>query len=169
MFTESVECLSNGAPHAKEAAVLLDYFNKPPSDAYLALPRVLTTLYLTHLVEELRMRPHFTIAEFKECLTNASEFANHCVRMQEIAHARGASRESCRAEAFETVTQSHYGNLFQSFSEYHYYDEPLKLLKTRYRSSSSIDALKSVLLSTEYDAESSYLLSIYGIETLFFI
>lgn len=45
----------------------------------------------------------------------------------------------------------------------------LKLLKTRYRSSSSIDALKSVLLSTEYDAELSYLLSIYGIETLFFI
>lgn len=45
----------------------------------------------------------------------------------------------------------------------------LKLLKTRYRSSSSIDALKSVLLSTEYDSELSYLLSIYGIETLFFI
>lgn len=45
----------------------------------------------------------------------------------------------------------------------------LKLLKLRYRSSSSIDALKSVLLSTEYDSELSYLLSIYGIETLFFI
>ncbi len=45
----------------------------------------------------------------------------------------------------------------------------LKLLKMRYRSSSSIDALKSVLLSTEYDSELSYLLSIYGIETLFFI
>lgn len=45
----------------------------------------------------------------------------------------------------------------------------IKLLKLRYRSSSSIDALKSVLLSTEYDSELSYLLSIYGIETLFFI
>jgi hypothetical protein len=45
----------------------------------------------------------------------------------------------------------------------------LKLLKTRYRSSSSIDALKSLLLNSQYDAELSYLLAIYGIETLFFI
>ncbi len=45
----------------------------------------------------------------------------------------------------------------------------LKQLKARYRSSSSVDALKSVLLNSQYDPELSYLLAIYGIETLFFI
>ncbi len=45
----------------------------------------------------------------------------------------------------------------------------IKQLKARYRNSSSIDALKSVLTDSQYESEMSYLLAIYGLETLFFI
>jgi len=44
----------------------------------------------------------------------------------------------------------------------------IKQLKARYRNS-SIDALKSVLTDGQYTSEMSYLLAIYGLETLFFI
>lgn len=132
MFTDTVECLTNGAPHAGEAKLLLDYFAKLPTDTHLALPRVLSTLYLTHLAEEMRLRDKFSIAEFKKALGDTLEFAKHAVKMQEIAHARGAHGQAVLSDEFEKITQSHYGNLFQSFSEYHYYEEPLKLLKTRF-------------------------------------
>jgi hypothetical protein len=45
----------------------------------------------------------------------------------------------------------------------------IKLLKERYRDTSSIDALKSLLTSSQYDSEPSYLLAIFGIETLLFL
>lgn len=45
----------------------------------------------------------------------------------------------------------------------------IKQLKERYRDYSSIDALKSVLTDSQYKSEMSYLLAIYGLETLFFI
>lgn len=133
MFTDSVECLTNGAPHAAQANALLSFFAQLPGDTDCALARTLTTLYLTHHAEELRLRAHFKIVDYQHALGATLQFAQHLVSLQQLAHKRGTRGTIALPSQFEEVTQSHYGNLFQSFSEYHYYEEPVELLRTRWR------------------------------------
>lgn len=74
---------------------------------------------------------------------------------------------SAQFVASHFIFESYRLNLNESASPHalHY----IKQLKERYRDTSSIDALKSLLTSPNYDSQPSYLLAIFGIETLLFL
>lgn len=130
-FTDSIECLSNGAPHAKEAGLFCECFQNLEPDLRHSFVRCFITADFFQKVERLRGNVDFTIADYKNLLKEETELAQRLI--QGIDRYKEKLEDPEKRENLDdrSFTQEHYGNLFKNFSEHHYFEEPYELLSTR--------------------------------------
>lgn len=130
-FTDTIECLTNGAPHAKEAAAFSDFFKKLSIDPRLYFIRVFITFNLFHKTEKMKNNIHFTISEYRKLLSDELAFAQSLAQSFEQYEKKLHLADTGIEADDRRYTQDHYGNLFKNLSKYSYYDEPYELLSTR--------------------------------------
>ena len=130
-FTDSVECLNNGAPHEKEANEFYAFFKKLDSSPKTFFLRCFITSDLFQKTEKLKSDIHFKMADYRKLLSDELSIAVKLEDSMNVYNDKLTSVYVRNEKDDRKFTQSHYGNLFKNFSEYHYYEEPFELLSLR--------------------------------------
>ncbi|TSC63111.1 MAG: methyltransferase [Parcubacteria group bacterium Gr01-1014_48] len=130
-FTNTIECLGNGAPHTKEAAAFDAFFKKMGNNPNLHFVRVFITFDLSHKTEKLQDNIYFMMSQYQELLSDevrlAMSLARSLGQYQKKLHIDTANPEADD----RLYTQAHYGTLFKNLNAYAHYDEAYALLNTR--------------------------------------
>ena len=130
-FTESVECLTNGAPHHDEAQKFYDFVKEWSPQYYTHFTRCYITADLFQKTEMLKSNPAFRMKEYRNLLKGELALLRSMALSTDFYKEKLVSVSQRSNDDDRKFTQSHYGNLFRAFSEYHYYEEPSELLGTR--------------------------------------
>jgi len=146
LFTDDIDCLTNGAPYSSEAGKFVDFFSTLPSGEDSFFIRTFITYDLFHKVEKLQTKD-FSISEMGEILLSEIELAKSLISNIDMYKEKLDFKFiSEQTDSFDKVTQEHYGKLFENFSEYHYYEEAFELLKMRFeRNNIHIDNFENKL------------------------
>lgn len=133
MFQLSVECLTNGAPHSAAAAYFLKKMDTLAAGGGSFFLRCAIAWELFHRTEALlEQESDVSTSIFSDLLVELADrsvatWASHSKFMKKLDWSADAPAQ----EDFCNATREHYGNLFQGFSEYHYYEEAANLLQVR--------------------------------------
>ena len=138
MYSTEIDCLTNGAPHAREAKNLVDFFASLGKSSRYDFVRCYATFDLYNKMRKLRERP-FEIAKFQECLRDCLAMAEQMVKntsaygdfLTAPDHLGGVDLS---AEEAEAQTKFLYGSLFNDFDEDDYYEKTFTLLRERFKS-----------------------------------
>ncbi|MBN1817464.1 MAG: class I SAM-dependent methyltransferase [Sedimentisphaerales bacterium] len=123
----TVECVHKAIPYGNACRELIH-----TADALAATPfawslKTLICYDIFHATEKILAGSDDPVPHFISILQDNAE-------LLKAAAFRTEAYTQMPSQAFETLEQetgSHYGNLFNKFDEEHYFDEPLRLLRTR--------------------------------------
>ncbi len=130
-FTDTIECLNKNAPHSKEATSFYNFFKDFEDNQGYRFIRCFIAMDFFQKTEKIMFDLNFTIDQYKKLLTKELELAKILVESFEVYKDKLISFNPRSDDNDIEFTQTHYGNLFKNFSEYHYYEEPFELLSTR--------------------------------------
>ncbi len=131
-FQKQVDCLNNGAPHAKSANEFIDSLKIIPSTPDSFFLRCIVTWELFQRTEALLSKDDFDVLEFSEFLSELSKRIQNNWKIQlEFNSKLDFSSISMNLGDFAHATMEHYGNLFKKFDDNHYIDETEDLLEAR--------------------------------------
>jgi len=135
VYTHDIDCLSNGAPHAREAGAYVDFFETLPDSSHYYFIRCYAAFDLYNKMRKLRERP-FDISEFRAYLADGLDMGRKLAANLSLYPdflrselGRGSNWEKARVES---ETQTIYGSLFKDFSEDEYYEKAFFLLQERF-------------------------------------
>jgi ubiquinone/menaquinone biosynthesis C-methylase UbiE len=132
MFHTTIDCLDNGAPH--QASV--EYFMKKVSGLSQgeesSAIRTLAAWEIFQRTEMILESNDISVQPFSDMLIEMGDaLARMSAGQNHFAHKLNFSEWARKEADFREHTADHYGNLFKSFDDWHYYEEATQLLKLR--------------------------------------
>jgi len=126
--------LKNSSPYANHLEKLIYEYRKLGKKKYNTnFIKAFVFFDLFNKVEIILSHPKNAIKEFINQIEESIKLINTFVANNEKYLQNVSSKKNKKNINISDFTVNHYGKLFSNFSKYHYYQEPLQLLKERFK------------------------------------
>jgi len=129
--------LKDGSLYAKSLIKLIQIFNKLNKKKYdTNFIKAFIFFDLFNKIEKILLNPKKATQLFDREIKKSINFINEYIIYNEQYLSKANSKLNKNGKTninIQKFTANHYGKLFSNFSNYHYYTEPVKLLKERFK------------------------------------